>query len=196
MSDYYRMIARCVADLEDNAIVRHEFYWLARAELEVQLSVLNPPPTEPEIICERLALDDAISKVEAERSPSVDSQPLPTPQQPMGMPSRDRTLECSEIRLYPDMRPLTQKQQQQLSEVTILKPSNASIIPSINKLVGVLLVIALAFTMYQQGDQFIARLFRNTATQARQAVNSSPILTYYVGQLGDLISRADRPLRK
>jgi hypothetical protein len=113
MSDYYRLIARCVADLEDNPIVRHEFYWLARAELEVQLSVLNPPPTEPEIICERLALDDAISKVEADRSPSVESHPLPTPQQPIGLPSREMTLEYSEIRLHSDARPL-RKQQQQL----------------------------------------------------------------------------------
>ena len=196
MSDYYPMIAGCVADLQDSAVVRHEFYWLARAELEVQLSVLTPPPTESEIICERLALDDAISKVEADRSPSVDSQPLPTPQQPKGMPSRERTLEYSEIRLYPGMRPFTQRRQQQSSVVTPLESSSASIIRSTTKLVGVLLVIALAFTLYQQGDQFIARLLRSTATQARQAVKSSPILTYYVGQLGDLISTADRQLRK
>jgi hypothetical protein len=71
------MIARCVAGLQDSAVVRHEFYWFARAELGVQLSVLTPPPTESEIICERLALDDAINKVEADRSPSVDASRYP-----------------------------------------------------------------------------------------------------------------------
>jgi hypothetical protein len=192
MSDYYQMIARCVADLQDSAVVRHEFYWLARAELEVQLSILNPPPPKSEIICERLALNDAISKVEAERSPFVDSQPFPTPQQPIGMPSRERKLECSEIRLYPDMRPFMQGRQQQLTEVSPLESSRASIIRLATKLVAVLLVIAFGFTLYQQADQFIAQLFRSTETQARQAVKSSPILTYYVGQLGGLISTTNR----
>jgi hypothetical protein len=111
------------------------------------------------------------------------------------MPSRERTLEYSEIRLSPDMRPFTQRRPRQSSEVTALESSNASIIPSITKLVGGLLVIALAFTLYQQGDQFTARLFRSTATRVRQAVKSSPILTYYVGQLGDLISTADSRTR-
>ena len=196
MSDYYPIIARCVTDLQDSAVVRHEFYWLARAELEVQLSILNPPPTESEIICERLALDDAISKVEAERSPSVDFQPLLTPQQPIELTSRERALECPEIRLYPDMRLLTQGRQQQPSEVTALESSGASMALSITRLVGVLLVIALAFTLYQQRDQFIALLRRGTVTPAPQTVKSSPMLRYYVGQLGDVISRVDRSLRK
>jgi hypothetical protein len=71
---------------------------------------------------------------------------------------------------------------------------------SITGLVGVLLVIALAFPLYQQVDQqvdqFIALLHRSTAAQARQTVRSSPILRYYVGQLGDMISSVDRQLRK
>ncbi len=79
----------------------------------MQLSILKSPPTESEIICERLALDEAISKFEAERSPSVDSQLLPTAQQPIGMPSRERTLECSEIRLYPEMHLFAQGPQRQ-----------------------------------------------------------------------------------
>src|SRR5262249_9998315 len=180
MSDYYPIIARCVADLQDSAVVRRELYWLARVELEVQLNTLNPPPTESEMISERQALDDAISKVEAERSTSVDFQPLPTLQQSIEMPSREMTLEYSGIRLYPDMRLLTQGRQQQPSEVTALQLSGRSTVLTITGLVGWLLVVALAFTLYQQRDQFIALLHGSTATQARQTVKSSPILRYYV----------------
>ena len=36
MTDYYPVIARCVADLEPNPAARSEFYWLARTELDVQ----------------------------------------------------------------------------------------------------------------------------------------------------------------
>ncbi len=97
MTDYYPMIARCVADLEENAAVRHEFYWLARAELAVQLSGLDPPITQSEITCERLALDEAIRKVEAERRkveaerfPSTEAQRLDPIRARPSTPNRPR----------------------------------------------------------------------------------------------------------
>src|SRR5260370_33339299 len=65
MTDYYPVIARCVADLEENIAVRHEFYWLARAELAGELCGLNSSLTPAGKMGERLGLDGAIRTVEA-----------------------------------------------------------------------------------------------------------------------------------
>ena len=67
MTDYYQVIAHGIGGLDKNSPdSRREFYWLARTELEVQLCGLDPPLTHSEIVRERLALDEAIRKLEAE----------------------------------------------------------------------------------------------------------------------------------
>ena len=72
MTDYYPVIARCLEELgQKDRLTRHELYWLARAELEVQLSSLDPPASRSEILCERAALDQAIRKIEAERAAAL-----------------------------------------------------------------------------------------------------------------------------
>src|SRR6266536_2662450 len=128
MTDYYPMIARCVADLEDSVTARHEFYWLARAELAVQLCGLDPPIAQSKMIRERLALDEAIRKVEAERVSSVDTQrqdPV-LPQNPILMPSCGSTVERTDIRLCLDMGPGTQGRRQQPSDAIAHGSTNAS----------------------------------------------------------------------
>jgi hypothetical protein len=84
MTDYYPLIARCLADLDKSTTdSRREFYWLARAELEVQLCGFDPPLTELEITRERLALDEAIRKIEADCLPLVEAlHPDTTPAKP------------------------------------------------------------------------------------------------------------------
>jgi hypothetical protein len=67
MTDYYPVIARLVADLKQNTGKgRIEIYQRARATLFGQLQGLEPPLTESEITRERLSLEKAIRKVEAE----------------------------------------------------------------------------------------------------------------------------------
>jgi hypothetical protein len=67
MTDYYPVIASLVADLKQNTGKgRIEIYQRARATLFGQLQGLKPPLTESEITHERLALEKAIRKVEAE----------------------------------------------------------------------------------------------------------------------------------
>jgi len=79
MTDYYPLIARCLADLDKSTTdSRRELYWLARAELEVQVCRFDPPLTESQIGRERLALDAAICKIEAECLPLVEAPPLDT----------------------------------------------------------------------------------------------------------------------
>jgi len=76
MTDYYPLIARAVAGLEKNTgEARRTLYERARAALVAQLRSLSPPLTESEITRERLGLEEAIRKVEAEaaRRPRVEA---------------------------------------------------------------------------------------------------------------------------
>jgi hypothetical protein len=67
MSNYFPFIADAVLKLEENnAETREQLFARARIILVEQLRLRQPAPTEPEILTERLALDDAIRKVEFE----------------------------------------------------------------------------------------------------------------------------------
>ena len=67
MADYYPLIARAVAGLEQNTGEnRRVLYERARAALVAQLRSVDPPLEEADITRERLALEEAIRKVEAD----------------------------------------------------------------------------------------------------------------------------------
>jgi hypothetical protein len=68
MADYYPLVAKAVVGLEKNTGEgRRALYERARSALVAQLRGMNDPPlTEAEITRERLALEEAIRKVEAE----------------------------------------------------------------------------------------------------------------------------------
>src|ERR1700752_4866407 len=67
MADYYPLIARAVAGLEKNTgDSRRALYERARTALVAQLRGVTPPLSESDITRERLALEEAIRKVEAE----------------------------------------------------------------------------------------------------------------------------------
>jgi hypothetical protein len=68
MADYYPLIARAIAGLDPNAPgeSRRALYERARAALIAQLRSVQPPLSESEITRERLALEEAVRKVEAE----------------------------------------------------------------------------------------------------------------------------------
>jgi len=69
MADYHPLIARAVAGLDDNtAEARRSLYERARSALVKQLRGTTPPLSESEITRERLALEEAIRKVEAEQA--------------------------------------------------------------------------------------------------------------------------------
>ena len=86
MADYHPLIARAVVGLGENtAEARRSLYERARAALVTQLRGTTPPLSESDITRERLALEEAIRKVEAEqarrgrleRAPLVISPPEP-----------------------------------------------------------------------------------------------------------------------
>jgi hypothetical protein len=84
MADYYPLVAKAVAGLEKNTGEgRRLLYERARSALVAQLRGMNDPPlTEAEITRERLALEEAIRKVEAEAARRGRDAPRPEPPAP------------------------------------------------------------------------------------------------------------------
>src|SRR4051812_46512151 len=68
MADYYPLIARAIAGLDPSAPgeSRRALYERARSALIAQLRGVDPPLSESEITRERLALEEAVRKVESE----------------------------------------------------------------------------------------------------------------------------------
>jgi hypothetical protein len=67
MADFYPILARAVAGLPDNSPeTRRAIYDRARTALVAQLRGLDPPLSEAEIMRERLALDEAVARIEAD----------------------------------------------------------------------------------------------------------------------------------
>lgn len=102
MADYYPLVARAVAGLDRNTgEARRALYERARTALVTQLRGVTPPLEEAHITRERLSLEEAIRKVEAEsaRRPRTDQPaaaprpqpappPAPGPQPQMGEPAQ------------------------------------------------------------------------------------------------------------
>src|ERR1700739_3505712 len=91
MADYHPLIARAVEGLGNNtAEARRTLYERARAALVAQLRGIDPPLSEAEITRERLALEDAIRKVEAESVRKARVEPRPSPVAPRAINTASR----------------------------------------------------------------------------------------------------------
>src|SRR3954470_6405046 len=84
MADYHPLISRAVAGLEKNTGEnRRVLYERARAALVNQLRSVEPALEESDITRERLALEEAIRKVEADASKRArEEEPPPPPPEP------------------------------------------------------------------------------------------------------------------
>lgn len=83
MTDYRPLLSRAIAGLDPNTgEARRAIYDRARTALVNQLRGINPPLSEGDITRERLALEDAIRKVEAEATASRTAPPAPAPRAP------------------------------------------------------------------------------------------------------------------
>ncbi len=89
MADFYPILARAVAGLPDTSpAARNAIYDRARAALVTQLRSLDPPLGEAEIMRERLSLDEAVARIEADYGdapPEPDLAPL-LPEEPQPAP--------------------------------------------------------------------------------------------------------------
>jgi hypothetical protein len=78
MADYYPLIARAVAGLDKNTGEnRRALYERARSALVNQLRSVEPALDESDITRERLALEDAIRRLEAEAAKRGRAEPVP-----------------------------------------------------------------------------------------------------------------------
>ncbi len=78
MTDYHPLIARAVEGLDKSTgEARRTLYERARTALVAQLRAVEPALSESEITKERLALEDAIRKVEAEAARKSRTEPRP-----------------------------------------------------------------------------------------------------------------------
>src|SRR6266852_4193185 len=78
MADYYPLIAKAVSGLDKSTgEARRALYDRARTALLAQLRGVEPALSEPDITRERLALEEAIRKVEAEAARRSRGDPLP-----------------------------------------------------------------------------------------------------------------------
>lgn len=80
MADYYPLISKAVAGLDPDAPgeSRRTLYERAHAALLSQLRTTNPPFTEAEITRERMALEEAVRRVEGEAAQHARNAPVPT----------------------------------------------------------------------------------------------------------------------
>jgi hypothetical protein len=184
MTDYYPLIARGVANLDGSFAARSEFYWLARAELAVQLCSLKPPLTQSQIMCERSALDQAIRKVEDVR---LSDRPLPNGGR-MSTAAGQRTRGSSEMRLCSEV---AIKQVEQRHGGSPPEPPSLWLRPLI-AFAALLLVIGLGSMLYWQGNRFTALLVRSPVTLPQFPAKSLPRINYYAGKLGEVASSAIR----
>ncbi|HEX4407641.1 MAG TPA: hypothetical protein VH206_02600 [Xanthobacteraceae bacterium] len=89
MADYYPLITRAVEGLgTSTGEGRRSLYERARAALVAQLRGIDPPLSEADITRERLALEDAIRKVEAEAVRKARSEPRVAPPMRPAVPAK------------------------------------------------------------------------------------------------------------
>src|SRR5882672_6479244 len=109
MADYYPLVAKAVAGLEKNTGEgRRALYERARTALVAQLRGMNDPPlTEAEITRERLALEEAIRKVEVEAALARPSAPgaaeSPPPPRPPRAPGERRSVTDEGLKGFRDV---------------------------------------------------------------------------------------------
>src|SRR5438067_5358640 len=83
MTDYYPLIARAVAGLEKNTgDARRALYERARTALVAQLRGVTPALSESDVTRERLALEEAVRKVEAESARQNWGEPVGRAEEP------------------------------------------------------------------------------------------------------------------
>ncbi len=91
MTDYHPLIARAVEGLDKSSgEARRALYERARTALVTQLRAVEPPLSESEITKERLALEDAIRKVEADAARKSRAE-LQEPRPAAAPPRREAT---------------------------------------------------------------------------------------------------------
>src|SRR6202521_3870648 len=109
MADYYPLIAKAVSGLDKSTgEARRALYDRAGQALLAQLRGVVPALAEPDITRERLALEEAIRKVETEAARRSRNDPLPGRPEPSRSEPPPSRPEPSPLRAEPPLRPARQ----------------------------------------------------------------------------------------
>lgn len=159
MADFHPILARAVAGLSDNSPeARRAIYERAKAALLAQLRGLDPPLSEAEIMRERLALDEAVARIEADYEDEPALQPAAggplirpaEPAQPPSWPPEPR--QVPEFAPLPPEagedhgEPLPEPAEPQVARPRLLPPREPRVNPSHirSAVVGIVVAIAVA----------------------------------------------------
>ncbi|WP_038363878.1 hypothetical protein [Bosea sp. UNC402CLCol] len=206
MADFYPILARAVAGLPDNSPeARRAIFDRARAALVAQLRGLDPPLSEAEIMRERLTLDEAVARIEAEYSEAPQPPargPVIRPQEPAAKPPRP-----PEPKQQPEFAPLPPAEGQEFGEPLpepaesqparprIMPPRESRVKPGHIRTGVVGVVVAVAVAAIAGTAIYVHKLKPQDATHpgAETAARQQPAQPENAGKIGDRVGDANAP---
>jgi hypothetical protein len=203
MADFYPILARAIAGLPDKSIeARRAVYDRARTALVAQLRSLDPPLGEAEIMRERLALDEAVSRVEADLSegdgeggqpqPPASTRPViaEPPATPATQPPREQRDEAeNEPRSFDDELPEPEPTEAQVLRPRVAPPRERRVDPGHIRTAIVGGGVAVAVIAIAAAAFYVNKLNPpDTATRPRVETPAQPSAqTDAAGKLNDRI---------
>ncbi len=186
MADYYSLLARKVASLEQSTPqTRKAIYDVARRALLNQLRSIKPPIAEEVIAAEEQALDQAVARVEAETEvQTLPDAPLekPAPETP-APPTPKASAEPAPREQKPE--PLVAVRQRPAARIAKTNPAARQKRWFLAMAVGSLLLVGLL--------AFVALRYRERPEDlAKFNPNESSAASEERGKIGDRVSDADR----
>lgn len=208
MADFYPILSRAIAGLPDKSPeARRAVYDRARTALVAQLRSLDPPLGEAEIMRERLALDEAVSRVEADLGEAEDDRPTGPPQRPVisqpepppPAPSRDPRDEAEDAPRNLDEEP------QEPAEPPVLRPRVApprerrvdpghirTAVVGGGVAVAVIAIAVLAYYVNKNPPEAVRPRVEAPASQAPSQTDSAGKISDRVGDAGQGAAQAPR----
>lgn len=202
MADFYPILSRAVAGLSDNTPeARRALYERAKTALVNQLRGLDPPLGEAEIMRERLALDEAMARIEADhdetatpapaaRGPVIRPvEPVATPASAFSLPEPRRQPEFAPLPAAgpADDLPLPEPAEPQPVRPRIMPPRESRVKPGHIRTVVVGVVVAIAVAAIAATAIYVHRLRPQEAQRqsAQTATQNQPAQPEGNGKIGD-----------
>ncbi|KPF67329.1 hypothetical protein IP69_13310 [Bosea sp. AAP35] len=206
MADFYPILARAVAGLPDTSpAARLAIYERARAALVTQLRSLDPPLGEAEIMRERLSLDEAVARIEADYNdapPAFDietelppleiQQPAPQAEPPQ------RTAPSARPAALPDAdrfdEPLPEPAEPQPARPRIAPPREKRVKPGHLRTAVVATGVAIAVGAIAVAAYYVNKVAPpDTTSRPRTETAAQPTPADNAGKINDRIGEAGTP---
>lgn len=207
MADFYPILSRAVAGLADNTPeARRALYERAKTALVSQLRGLDPPLGEAEIMRERLALDEAVARIEAEHDerpapPPAAGGPVIRPAEPMAEPRPPAPEPRRQTQFIPkppampgEDEPLAEPAEPQPARPRIMPPREPRVKPVHIRSVVVGSVVALAVAAIAATAIYVHKLRPQEGERpAQAAAQNQPAQPEANGKIGDRFGEQPAP---